>query len=82
MPDQVRPARPISVIGNVPSGQAWMANLSRRKMIDGPNIDMSSQISNLGAGQSGGPIGFASFGTGQSGPYSFPGFVGRKPGPS
>lgn len=95
MADQVQPARPISMLQNVALGPAWMTNPSRRKMIDGHHMHMSSQISNLGTGKSGAPvgynsfgtgqsrapIGFASFCTGQSGP-SFPGFLGRQPGPS
>lgn len=80
MADQVRPPKTIPLLENVPSGPAWVTNPSRMMVDD--YIDMPSQIPNFGAGQSGAPIGYTNFGTLQSGPPGFPGFVVRQPCPN
>ncbi|KAK1396815.1 Response regulatory domain-containing protein [Heracleum sosnowskyi] len=64
MSNQVQAPKPISVLGNAPLAQSWVANPSGRMMI-GDYVDMSQQTPNFGAVQSGPPRGFANY-AGQS----------------
>lgn len=70
MSNHAQAPRHLSVLGNAPPAQSWVANPSGR-IVMGDYAEMTPQLPNFGAVQSGPSLGFANF-AGQSGHSGFP----------